>query len=73
MLVKKIQKRGPHLANRLHGTQGSAKYGVFRDGVQVGVAWGRGYYWEAFDLATWRPMCPPAGSLKTLREALAAK
>jgi hypothetical protein len=71
--VKKIQNAAFHNANKLNGQATRAKYGIFRDGVQVGVVLGS-LVWEAWDMdCKTRLIGFSCGSLKQLKEVLASK
>lgn len=73
MIVKKIQNAPFHNANGLQGQAARAKYGIFKDGVQVGVVLGS-LVWEAYslDLKT-RLLSFSCGSLKQLKSCLKDK
>lgn len=71
MQVKKIRPADYHNANGLNGQKPRAKYGIFQDGVLVGVVLGHSL-WEAWSLDCKRPLLGYAcGTLKQLKEALA--
>ena len=73
MKVKKIQNAPFHLGNGLHGVKERARYGIFKDGVQVGVVLG-GMLWEAWDMNCKTQLLGySCGSLKQLKECLAKK
>lgn len=73
MQVKKIQNADFHNANKLNGRAPRARYGIFKDGVQVGVVIG-GTVWDAFDLdCKTRLIGFGCGSLTQLKKALADK
>ena len=73
MQVKKIQRAPFHNANKLNGRALRAKYGIFKDGVQVGVVLGS-LVWEAWDLdCKTRLLGFSCGSLAQLKKALASK
>ena len=50
MQVKKIKNAEFHLANGLWGRKPAATYGVFRDGVQIGVVHSDRWGWDAYDM-----------------------
>ena len=71
MTVKKISNAPFHNANKLNGQASRAKYGVFKDGVQVGVVIINGV-WEAYSMdCKTRLLGFSCGSLKQLKECLA--
>lgn len=73
MQVKKIQNAAFHNANKLNGQKSRAKYGVFKDGVQVGVVLGS-LVWEAWDMdCKTRLIGFSCGSLAELKKVLAGK
>ena len=73
MQVKKIQNADFHNANKLNGQATKAKYGIFRDGEQVGVVLGD-RLWDAWDLEfKTRLIGFSCGSLSQLKDALAKK
>jgi hypothetical protein len=73
MQVKKIQNADFHNANKLNGQAARAKYGVFKNGTQVGVVLGS-KLWDAWDLECKnRILGFSCGSLAQLKEALASK
>ena len=73
MQVKKIKNAPFHLGNKLHGEKERARYGIFKDGIQVGVVLG-GMLWEAYamDFKT-QLLGHSCSSLKQLKECLAKK
>lgn len=73
MQVKKIKSAPFHNANKLNGQKARAKYGIFKDGVQVGVVLGSGL-WEAYSMdCKTRLVDFACGSLSQLKKVLAAK
>ena len=73
MQVKKIQNADFHNANKLNGQATKAKYGIFKDGVQIGVVVGD-KLWDAWDLGLkTRLIGFSCGSLSQLKQVLAAK
>jgi hypothetical protein len=73
MQVKKIQNAAFHLGNKLNGQKTPAKYGIFRDGIQVGVVLGS-FTWDAWDMDCKNRLIDfSCGSLKQLKEVLASK
>jgi hypothetical protein len=73
MEVKKIQNAPFHLGNRLHGSKPRARYGIFKDGKQVGVVLGD-LSWHAWDMECKKQLLTfSCGSLADLKKALANK
>jgi len=71
MTVKKVEKAPFHNANKLNGQASRAKYGIFKNGSQVGVVIGSGV-WEAYSMdCKTRLLGFSCGSLKQLKECLA--
>jgi hypothetical protein len=74
MQIKKIQNVPFHLANKLHGSKPHAKYGAFKDGVQVGIVMHYCGLWHAWDMACKNSLIGfSCSSLKQLKEVLASK
>lgn len=75
MQVKKIENAPFHNANKLNGRKSPARYGIFKDGVQVGfVLGGGGRLWEAYDLdCKSRILLYSCSTLSDLKKALAGK
>ena len=73
MQVKKIQNAAFHNANKLNGQASRAKYGIFKNNVQVGVVLGD-KLWDAWDMdCKTRLLGFGCASLKQLKEVLASK
>lgn len=73
MEVKKIQNAQFHNANKLHGKRARARYGIFKDGIQVGVVLGD-VTWDAWNNdCTKRLVGFSCGSLRQLKSVLLNK
>ena len=71
MTVKKIKNAPFHNANGLNGQKARASYGIFDNGVQVGVVLGSGV-WEAYSMdCRTRLLGFACSTLKQLKERLA--
>lgn len=75
MNVKKIANADFHLANKLHGSKSTAKYGVFKTGSLVGFARCNGGVWDAWtnDSVPKRLNSFSCSSLAQLKNHLATK
>jgi hypothetical protein len=73
MVIKKLANADFHVGNKLNGSKTAAKYGIFRDGKQVGWAQFSGV-WNAYaiDFRS-RLIDYSCGSLAELKNVLSAK
>jgi hypothetical protein len=46
--IKKTAAALYHIGNKLHGSKSAARYGIFRDGVEVGFVGRNRYGWTAY-------------------------
>lgn len=73
MEIKKIQNAPFHNANKLNGKACRAKYGIFKNGVQVGVVLGD-MTWDAWDVECKNRIVDfSCGSLSQLKAVLGNK
>ena len=73
MQVKKIKDADFHNSNKLNGQAARAKYGIFKDGSQVGIVIGD-RLWDAWDVdCKSRLIGFSCGSLSELKQVLASK
>ena len=74
MTVKKIRNAPFHVGNKLHGSKGHAKYGIFSDGVQVGILAPHCGLWTAFDMDNRQTIATRSfGSFSEAKQYLASK